>query len=271
MESGGKGREKHPPMLRRKPAPRFPLTGVLPMPRLGKMTSKEILEKIMPLGSASYKKTLFNHGVKEPCFGVKIADLKEIRKQIKKDYQLALDLYDTGIYDAMYLAGLIADDELMTKADLQDWVAKANCGPLCGATVPWVVAGSNHGWELALEWIDSKRNLTAVAGWASLSSLVSVKEDAALDLDELKRLLHRVASTIHQSPDIVRYQMNAFVIAVGGYVKPLTNAALLTAETIGPVTANLGNNSCQVPIATDSILKTRQRGTLGKKRKSAKC
>jgi len=252
-------------MLRRKPAPRFPLTGVPPMPRLEKMTSNEILEKIMPLGSASYKKTLFNHGVKEPCFGVKIADLKEIRKQIKKDYQLALDLYDTGIYDAMYLAGLIADDERMTKEDLQDWVAKANCGPLCGAT------GSNHGWELALEWIDSKRDLTAVAGWASLSSLVSVKDDAALDLDELKRLLHRVASTIHHSPDIVRYQMNAFLIAVGSYVNALTDAALLTAETIGPVTANLGNNSCQVPIASDRIIEARQRGTLGKKRRSAKC
>jgi 3-methyladenine DNA glycosylase AlkD len=235
------------------------------------MTAKEILENIRPLGSASYKKTLFNHGVREPCFGVKIADLKKLQRQIKKDYQLALDLYDTGIYDAMYLAGLIADDERMSKEDLQDWVAKANCGPLCGATVPWVAAGSTHGWELALEWIDSDRNLTAVAGWASLSSLVSVKEDAALDLDELKRLLHRVELTIHQSPDIVRYQMNAFVIAVGAYVKPLTDAALLAAETIGPVMADLGNNSCQVPSATERILKSSQMGVAGKKRKSAKC
>ena len=92
------------------------------------MTAKEILEEIKPLGRESYKRMLFNnYGVKEPCFGVKIGDLKKIQKRIKKDYQLALDLYDTGNYDAMYLAGLIADDARMTKKDLQRWVEKALC------------------------------------------------------------------------------------------------------------------------------------------------
>lgn len=36
--------------------------------------------------------------------------VKKIRKRIKKDYQLVRDLHDTGICDAMHLAGLIADD-----------------------------------------------------------------------------------------------------------------------------------------------------------------
>jgi hypothetical protein len=48
------------------------------------MTAKAILEEIKSLGSDSYKKILFNHGVKEPCFGVKIGDLKKIQKRIKK-------------------------------------------------------------------------------------------------------------------------------------------------------------------------------------------
>ncbi len=74
------------------------------------MTAKAILEELRPLGSENYKRILLNHGVKEPCFGVKIEELKKIQKRIKKDYKLALDLYDTGVYDAMYLAGLIADD-----------------------------------------------------------------------------------------------------------------------------------------------------------------
>ena len=45
--------------------------------------------------------------------------MKKIQKRVKMDYQLALDLYDTGIADAMYLAGLIADDAKMTRKDLQ--------------------------------------------------------------------------------------------------------------------------------------------------------
>ena len=236
------------------------------------MTAKEILEEMKPLGRESYKKLLFkNYGIKEPCFGVAIGELKKFQKRIKKDYQLALDLYDTGNYDAMYLAGLIADDARMTKKDLQHWVEKAYAASLPGATVPWVAAGSPHGHDMALEWIESPKSLVAVAGWATLSSLVSTKDDAALDLPELKRLLQRVQKEIHQAPDAVRYQMNSFLICVGSYVKSLTELAIQVGEKIGPVTANLGDNSCQIPFAPDYIRKVEKRGSIGKKRKTAKC
>jgi hypothetical protein len=235
------------------------------------MTAKEILAEMKSLGSDSYKKVIYNHGVKEPCFGVKIGDMQKIQKRIKKDYELALDLYDTGNYDAMYLAGLIADDVRMTKIDLQRWVSKAYCKPLYGATVPWVASGSKHGWDLGLEWIDSKTALIAAAGWGTLGSLVSIKDDSELDLAELKRLLQRVQKSIHHAQDVVRSQMNLFVIAVGSYVQALTDPAIQTGEKIGPVTVDVGNTSCQVPFAPDYIRKVQKRGTIGKKRKTAKC
>jgi 3-methyladenine DNA glycosylase AlkD len=234
------------------------------------MTAKAILEEIKPLGRDNYKRILFNHGVKEPCYGVKIEDLKKIQKRIKKDYRLALDLYDSGVYDAMYLAGLIADDAKMTKKDLQRWVEKAD-GALSGSTVPWVAAGSPHGWDLAMEWIESKKETVAGAGWGTISSLVSIKDDSDLDLAALKRLMQRVEKTIHQAPDEVRYQMNSFIICVGSYVKSLTETALATAERIGPVAVDMGNTACQVPVAADYIRKVEKRGSLGKKRKSVKC
>ena len=61
------------------------------------MTAQEILDEIKPLGHDNYRKVLFNHGIPEPCYGVKIEELKKIQKRVKVDYQLALDLYDTGI------------------------------------------------------------------------------------------------------------------------------------------------------------------------------
>ncbi len=233
------------------------------------MTAKEIVEELRGLGTPSVKKVLLNHGVPEPLFGVKIGDMKQIQKRIKKDYQLALDLYDTGIYDAMYLAGLIADDAQMTKRDLNRWVKKAQ-GGLESFTVPWVAAGSPHGNELALEWIESKQENVAVAGWATLTSLVSIKDDADLDIPELKHLLQHVQKTIHQQPNHVRYAMNGFVIALGTYVQPLADLAMRAAEKIGRVSVDMGNTACEVPYAPDYIQKARQR-TGGKKRKTVKC
>jgi len=235
------------------------------------MTAKQIVEELKPLGRESYKKVLLNHGVREPFFGVKIADLKKIQKRVKKNHQLALELYDTGIYDAMYLAGLIADDSRMTKKDLQRWVEKAHCAMLSEYTVPWVAAESQHGRELALEWIESTKEGVAAAGWATLGGLVAIKDDADLDLAELKQLLARVQKTIHEQPNRVRYVMNGFVIAVGTYVKALTELALQTATKIGQVSVNMGGTACKLPAAPEYIQKVQRRGAIGKKRKTVKC
>lgn len=235
------------------------------------MTAADIIQELKPLGSESIKKVLLKHGIPEPFFGVKVEELKKIQKRIKKDYRLALDLYDTGIYDAMYLAGLIADDRKMTRKDLQHWVDHANCNALCGSTVAWVAAESLHGWDLAREWIDAKKETLAVTGWATLSSLVAIKDDAELDLPALKRLLLRVEKTLAGQPDRVRHAMNGFVIALGTYVQPHSDLALQTARKIGVVSVDVGDTSCKVPYAPDYIAKAQKKGTVGKKRKTAKC
>ncbi len=235
------------------------------------MTADEIVKELKKLGTDAYKHTLRNHGIPEPFFGVKVEELKKFQNRIKQDYRLALDLYDTGIYDAMYLAGLIADDAKMTKKDLRQWLKKAKCDLLISYTIPWVAAQSPHGWEMALEWIESKQEDVAAAGWATLRSMVSVKEDADLDLAELKKLLQRVQKTIHTQPNNVRSLMNSFVIAVGSYVKSLTELAVQTGTKIGKVTVDMGGTACKVPFAPEYIEKAKKRGTLEKKRKSTKC
>jgi 3-methyladenine DNA glycosylase AlkD len=235
------------------------------------MTAEEIIEELRTLGAESIKKVLRNHGVQEPFFGVKIGDMKKIQKRIKKDYQLALDLYDTGNYDAMYLAGLVADDAKMTKKDLNHWVKMANGGALASATVPWVAAGSHHGYEIALEWIESAKENVAGAGWATLSCLVAMKDDDDLDTAGLKRLLRRVQETIHQQPDSVRSAMNGFLIALGTYVQGLSDLAVQAAAKVGQVSVDMGDTACKVPDALEYIHKARERGAIGKKRKTVKC
>jgi 3-methyladenine DNA glycosylase AlkD len=169
------------------------------------MTVKEIMTELQSKGSDSIKKILLKHGVKEPFFGVKVEYLKPIQKKIKKDYQLAKDFYNTENADAMYLAGVIADDKKMTKADLQSWVKQAVSNNISEYTVPWVTAESDHGYELALLWIDSPEEHMAASGWATLGALVSLKDDADLDIAKIKSLLTRVIKDIPVSKNRVRH------------------------------------------------------------------
>src|SRR5688572_9837639 len=150
------------------------------------MTKEQVMNELKKKGSESTKRIFLNHGASEPMYGVKIADLKIIQKQVKKDHQLAMELFDTGNYDAMYLAGLIADESKMSKKDIQQWAENSQSSGISEYTVSWVAAESDYGWELGMKWIDSPKEKIASAGWNTLSGVIAMKPDHELDIPTIK-------------------------------------------------------------------------------------
>jgi hypothetical protein len=137
------------------------------------MKAAEILAQLENMGNEGTARVLRNHGAHDPCLGVKIGDTKPLQKNLKKNYSLSLELYDSGVYDAMYLAGLIAEPERMTKKDLTRWVKTAS-RPIAGFVVGPIAAGSPAGWSHALVWIKSKKEIENIAGWAAVSATASL-------------------------------------------------------------------------------------------------
>jgi len=235
------------------------------------MTAQDIMKELEGYGDQSTKNTLMKHGAKEPFFGVKVADLKKVLKKTKKNHELSLALYATGNSDAMYLAGLMADESKISKAQLQEWADQAYWYYLSEYAVPWVASESPYAIELGLEWIESDEERFAAAGWSTLASFAALRPDEDLDIDMYDALLDRVAKDIHQSKNRVRYVMNGFVIAIGTYVSELTPKSKEIAEKIGKVHVEMGGTACKVPLATQYIQKVEDKGRVGKKRKTARC
>ena len=233
------------------------------------MTAKEILAQVKSMGHGNIKKIYTAHGATGEHWGVKIEDLKKIQKQVKKNYALSMELFDSGVSDAQYLAGLIADEKQMTKKDLQHWVENASWHMVNQYTVAWIAAESAHGWELALQWIDDKSENIQISGWNTLASVVSIKPDEELDIKTHRKLLKKVEKEIATAGNYVRYCMNTFVISVGGYVKELSAEAIALGKSLGKITVDMGNTSCKVPFAPDYIQKMLDKGV--KKKKMARC
>ncbi len=230
------------------------------------------MAQLEELGSEQTKKTFLRHGASEPLFGVKIGDLKKhLVKYVKKDQDLVLALYQSGNCDAMYLAGLSVNPNEVKKAQLQQWVKDAKWYMLSEYTVAQVAAESPYGLELAREWIQSEEAHIASAGWSTYANYLSITEDKEIDDDEIKRLLVHVETKIHDERNRVRYVMNGFVIAVGGYYAPLLEEAKRVAESIGKVHVNVGNTACKVPLATTYIEKMEKMDRIGLKRKTCIC
>ena len=225
----------------------------------------------MKKGTEQTRKTFARHGAPSGTFGVKIADLKMIAKKIKGNQSLACELYETGNADAMYLAGMIADGSQMSKKQLESWAHGATWHMLSEYTVPGVATESPFARELAIKWIKSKKEAIASSGWCTYAGIVATTPDEKLDLAEIEELLNHISHEIHAAPNQVRSTMNGFIIAVGGYVKPLLKQAKRVAKIIGSVSVDMGDTACKVPLASAYIEKIEAAGRIGKKRKTMKC
>lgn len=232
---------------------------------------KQVMQELKKKGSEQTRKTFARHNAPDDMFGVKVADLKVIAKQIKGNQELALELYDTRNADAQYLAGMVADGRLMTKTQLQSWAKNASWHMVAEYSVPGVATESVHALSLANKWIAAKNASVASTGWCTYSGLLAIKPDAELDLSEVKSLLARVEKDMDDADNRVRYTMNGFVISVGSYVVPLLKQAKATAKKLGTVSVDMGGTACKVPVATDMIAKIESMSRVGKKRKTIKC
>ena len=236
-------------------------------------TVTSIMADLKSKGKEQTRKIYARHGMApERVFGVSVADLKVIAKSIKGQQALACELYETGNMDAMYLAGMVADGAKLPRTQLNAWAESAGGLQMISEyTIPWLTVENPHGRALALEWIKSKKEHIAAAGWSTYSGLVATKADEALDLGEIENLLDTVVKQIGSAPNRIRYTMNTFVISVGGYVKPLLKQAKAIARRIGAVSVHMGDTACKVPLATAYIEKIEAAGRVGKKRKTMRC
>lgn len=235
------------------------------------MTFEQVMTELEAMGSENTKRIFAKHGAKEPFFGVKVGDMKTIVKKVKKNHDLALQLYASGNSDAMYLATLIAEPQRFTKEILQTWVENATWYMVSEFTVAWAAAESPFGWELGNEWITSNNDAIASAGWATLSNWLALKNDNDLDFMVLQNYLDFIQQNIHTQQNRTKYTMNGFVIAVGSFVVDLHRRAKEVAQHIGKVNVEMNGTACQVPDATSYLQKMMIAEKIGKKKKTVIC
>lgn len=235
------------------------------------MKVQEVIEFLKEKGTEQTRKTFRNHGLKGDFDGVKVGDLKILQKQIKKDQELALQLFATNHADAQYLAGLIAVPSEFSKEQLEDWAENATWYMVREYAVAWNLADREDCIGICLDWIKSDSKNLQITAWAALAGHIGVASNDKIDLNVINTLLVKVENEIHDSPNRVKYCMNNFVIAVGGGIPDLTEKCINLGERIGKVDVFMGNTSCKVPSIPAYIAKMEERGRIGKKKKTAKC
>ena len=95
-------------------------------------TVEEVLEQLNSKAKSDQLEGMSRFGiVGDQRMGVSVPDMRKIAKDIGKDHQLALELWDTGIPEAMIVAGMVAEPDKLTETQMEDWVVDINSWDIC--------------------------------------------------------------------------------------------------------------------------------------------
>jgi len=104
-------------------------------------------------------------------FGVQMRTLQPLAKRLGTDHDLAIELWESGWYEARLLAALVGDPARVTRREMNAWAAGfenwADCDTVCFKL--W--DRSPYAWEKARRWATSPRELVKRGGFVLMACL----------------------------------------------------------------------------------------------------
>lgn len=116
--------------------------------------------------------------IKERKFGIKThnslgiyhKDLKVIAKEIGCNNDLAVALFDTGIYEARILCSKIYDPACITEQQMTHWVQTFENWEICDSFCMGFFAKSKHGLAQAFAWSEQDSEFIKRAGFVIMAA-----------------------------------------------------------------------------------------------------
>ncbi len=217
------------------------------------MNVEDILATFKTLGKPQTAAIYQRHGCGGNVYGVLTAEITKLKKKIKVDHALALELWNTGNAEARILALLIADPARLSRADA-DALVKAGPVRFLGCYLAGLIARSAIADATMRAWMKSKEEGQREMGYGILGVRLRDQPEAISDADA-EQILATIEKEIHHSPNWARYAMNGALISIGVFKPTLRTKAIEAAKRIGKIEVDHGETNCKTPDAVSSIEK----------------
>jgi 3-methyladenine DNA glycosylase AlkD len=107
----------------------------------------------------------------EERLGVAVPDMRKISKQTGKDHQLALELWQTGIPEAMIVASMVDVPGEVSEEQMETWVQGFNSWDVCDQVCMNLFEKTPMAWKKVLDWSRREEEFVKRAGFALLACL----------------------------------------------------------------------------------------------------
>ena len=178
--------------------------------------------------------------------GVNIPVLRKMAKEIGKNHQVALELWDSGFHEARILAGLIDETEKVTEAQMEKWIKDFDSWDVCDQVCSNLFDKTAFAWQKAVELTKRKEEFVKRTGF-TLMACLAVHDKKASDKNFIK-LLPIIKREATDKRNFVRKAVNWALRQIGKRNKKLNLKALKTAKEILTI-----NSKTAEWIASDAI------------------
>ncbi|HXT71556.1 MAG TPA: DNA alkylation repair protein [Vicinamibacterales bacterium] len=157
---------------------------------------KEVLAWLDRRGSKKNRDGMARYGiVARNVAGVSVGDLRKIGKDLGRNHELALALWDTDCYEARMLVAFVGDPEKLTPAQMDRWCRDFDNWAICDALCFHLYDRTPHAYKKVAQWAKSKEEFVKRASFALAASLAG-HDKAAPDakFEPILPLIERAAT-----------------------------------------------------------------------------
>lgn len=224
------------------------------------MTVREILDRLASLGTSENVLGMSRFGItSRKAFGVPTPVLKQFAREVKKQtedrHSLALELWETGIYDARAVAFLIDDPRRVSRRQMDAWAADFDNWATVDGTCCYLFCLTPFAYEKAGEWTAKQQEFIKRAGFALMAYLAV--HDKKADDEKLAAFLPIIEKHSDDDRNFVKKAVNWALRQIGKRNLILNKLAIETAERI-----KLQNTKPARWIASDALRELRNEKTL---------
>jgi len=91
-----------------------------------------ILSELKSISEPEYLKKMAHFGIDiSKAFGIRVPNIRKLAKQIGKNQELSLLLWETGFHEARLLATFIGDYKLVTESQIDSWTKDFTSWDMC--------------------------------------------------------------------------------------------------------------------------------------------
>jgi 3-methyladenine DNA glycosylase AlkD len=192
---------------------------------------EDVLDRLKDKAKPEQLEGMAKYGITvERRLGVSVPNMRKLAKELGRDHRLALELWATGIAEAMIVAGMVDEPAKLTEEQMEEWVKGIDSWDVCDQTCMNLFEKNQLAWKKIVDWSGREEEFVKRTAF-SLIACLAWHDKRASD-EKFMELLPVIVRAATDERSFVKKAVNWALRNIGKKNLNLNKAAINTAKEI---------------------------------------